>query len=150
MLKKGKMIRTIFLITGLMISASLAVAGSQQPVEDADQRFVSEDIYFNYRSYAISPEAAEILKRKAEWLQKHPDATVIIEGHTDSRAGREANLAFGEKRAGKVKSYLMGLGIDGARLIAVSYGEESLIDSGNDKAARARNRRAHFVIQSME
>lgn len=150
MLKKAKMIGTVWVIAGLMCSAVPAVAGSQPPIDDADRRFVSEDIYFKYRSYAISPEASEILERKAAWLREHPEAVVIIEGHTDSSAGREENLAFGEKRAGSVKSYLMNFGIDGARLIAVSYGEEALIDPGKDKAARARNRRVHFVIQRMD
>jgi len=147
---KAKVIRVISVMVGLILTVAIAVAESQNQDESAGSRLMSEDIYFKYRDYAISPEAAENLKRKAVWLREHPDAIVIIEGHTDLRNGREANLAFGERRAGSVKSYLMRLGIDGARLKAVSYGEETPVDPGRDKAARAKNRRVHFVIESME
>lgn len=110
-------------------------------------KFMYEDVYFEKGSYQLTPEARELLKRKAQWLQKHPDVKVIIEGHTDEPGTKEYNLALGDRRAGAVKSFLIGEGIEPARLIAVSYGNEKPIDTAKTEKARAKNRRVHFVIE---
>jgi len=110
-------------------------------------KFMYEDIYFEKGSYQLTADAQELLRRKAQWLQKHPDVKVIIEGHTDEPGTKEYNLALGDRRAGAVKSFLIGEGIEPARLIAVSYGNEKPIDTAGSEKARAKNRRVHFVIE---
>lgn len=110
-------------------------------------KFTYEDIYFEKGSYRLTPEARELLQRKAQWLQKHPDVKVIIEGHTDEAGSKEFNLALGEQRAGAVKSFLIGDGIASGRLIAVSYGNEQPIATGDTEIGRSRNRRVHFAVE---
>lgn len=110
-------------------------------------KFMYEDVYFEKGSYKLTPEAQKLLRRKAQWLQKHPDVKVIIEGHTDAPGSKEYNLALGDRRAGAVKSFLIGEGIEPGRLIAVSYGNEQPIDTAKTEDARAKNRRVHFVIE---
>jgi peptidoglycan-associated lipoprotein len=110
-------------------------------------KFMYEDIYFKKGSYRLQPEARSILKRKAEFLKKYPEIAVIIEGHTDERGSRETNIAFGDRRAGAVKSFLIREGIERYRLIPVSFGKEHPIDNGKTEKARAKNRRVHFVIK---
>ncbi len=109
-------------------------------------KFVYEDVYFKKGSYRLQPEARAILKRKADFLKNYPDVLVIIEGHTDERGSRETNIAFGDRRAGEVKSFLIREGIARSRLIPVSYGKERPIDTGKTEKARTKNRRVHFVI----
>ena len=46
-----------------------------------------------------------------------------------------------------MKSYLVSLGADGSKLVAVSYGEEKPADPGHDESAFAKNRRAEFTIK---
>ena len=94
----------------------------------------------------MQPEARSILKRKAEFLKKYPQVSVIIEGHTDERGTKETNIAFGDRRAGEVKSFLIREGIERVRLIPVSYGKERPLDTGKTEKARTKNRRVHFVI----
>ena len=110
-------------------------------------KFMYEDIYFEKGSYRLAPDTRELLQRKALWLQKHPDVKVIVEGHTDEPGSKEYNLALGDRRAGAVKSFLIGEGIASARLIAVSYGNEQPIDTANTEKARSKNRRVHFVVE---
>ena len=110
-------------------------------------KFMYEDVYFKKGSYALTPEAKELLIRKAEWLHKYPEINVIIEGHTDERGSKEYNIAFGDRRAGAVKSFLIKEGVDRERLNAVSFGKEKPIDPRRTEAARAKNRRVHFVIE---
>jgi peptidoglycan-associated lipoprotein len=109
--------------------------------------FVSEDIYFEYDSAALVPEAREVLKRKAEFLRANPNVSVIIEGHTDDRGTVEYNLALGERRAASAMSFMADLGIPESRLTTISYGKEKPVDPGHNETAWAANRRVHFEIK---
>lgn len=113
--------------------------------EAARNQFLTQDIYFDFDSFSILPEAQEILSSKAEWLQNNPDATVTIEGHCDERGTIEYNLALGDRRGESAKAFLVNLGIAKSRLNTISYGEERPLDPGNNENAWGKNRRAHFV-----
>ena len=119
----------------------------QRRFRTAKAQFMNEDIYFQKGSYRLQPEARTILQRKADFLKEYPQVSVIIEGHTNERGSRETNIAFGDRRAGAVKSFLIKEGIDRSRLIAVSFGKERPVDTGSSENARAKNRRVHFVVQ---
>lgn len=109
-------------------------------------KFVNEDIYFEFDKSRLLPEAKEILKEKAEWLSMHEDVTITIEGHCDERGTNEYNLALGDRRAESAKRFLTDLGLSVSRLTTVSYGEERPVDPRHNEEAWAKNRRAHFVI----
>ena len=123
------------------------LAAEQRRKMLAKQQFMNEDVYFEFDSSALLPEAQDVLKRKAEWLRANPDASIIVEGHCDERGTNEYNLALGDRRAESAKGFLADLGISGFRLTTVSYGEERPVDSGSNEESWAKNRRAHFVIK---
>jgi len=114
---------------------------------DDKTRFENEDIYFDFDSIQLTPQAQEILTKKGIWLRDNPAATVTIEGHCDNRGTNEYNLALGEGRAQSAKTFLMDLGIDVSKLRTISYGEERPLDPQQTESAWAKNRRAHFVIE---
>jgi peptidoglycan-associated lipoprotein len=119
----------------------------QRRFRAAKIQFMYEDIYFQKGSYRLQPQARTILYRKADFLNKYPDVSAMIEGHTNERGSRETNIAFGDRRAGAVKSFLIKEGIDRWRLIAVSFGKERPVDKGRTEKSRAKNRRVHFVVK---
>ena len=119
---------------------------TDQRTMSAKSIFENEDVYFEFDSIRLAPEAQEILIQKAAWLRANPTAKITIEGHCDSRGTTEYNLALGEGRAQSVSSFLADLGIDSSRLNTISYGEERPIDHAQTEAGWTRNRRAHFVI----
>ena len=114
---------------------------------DDKTRFENEDIYFDFDSIQLTPQAQEILTKKGKWLRDNPAATVTIEGHCDNRGTNEYNLALGEGRAQSAKTFLMDLGIDVSKLRTISYGEERPLDPQQTESAWAKNRRAHFAIE---
>jgi peptidoglycan-associated lipoprotein len=116
-------------------------------MQSAREMFENEDVLFEFDSASLTAEAQEILRAKAEWLRDNPGVRVLIEGHCDERGTNEYNLALGDRRAFSSKAFLTDLGIDGARLSTISYGEERPIASGSSEDAWAKNRRAHFVIK---
>jgi peptidoglycan-associated lipoprotein len=112
----------------------------------ARRMFLDEDIYFEFDSSILLPKSQEFLKKKAEWLRNNPEVLATIEGHCDERGTNEYNLALGDGRAASTKNFLKDLGIAGARLTCISYGEERPVDPGHNEEAWAKNRRAHFTI----
>jgi peptidoglycan-associated lipoprotein len=113
----------------------------------AKNRFLSEHVYFDFDNATLDYQAQELLKQKAMWLRDNPDANAVIEGHCDERGTNAYNLALGERRAESTKAFLVNLGISGARLTTISYGEEKPLDMGQNEEAWAKNRRAAFVLE---
>jgi peptidoglycan-associated lipoprotein len=125
---------------------SLSETYADQRTASARKVFENEDIYFEFDSIRLSPDAQEILTKKAKWLRANPKATVTIEGHCDDRGTNEYNLALGEGRAQSARDFLADLGIKPSRMNTISFGEERPLDSAQTEEAWAKNRRAHFVI----
>ena len=113
----------------------------------ARNRFVNEDVYFDFDKATLTPTAQNVLMFKADWLKANADESVTIEGHCDERGTPEYNLALGERRAQSAKSYLVNLGVDAARMQTISYGEERPVDPRSNEEAWAKNRRAHFSLE---
>jgi len=114
--------------------------------QEARDRFLNEDIHFDFDSSALTAEAQKILTKKAEWLMNNPGAMSTVEGHCDERGTNEYNLALGDRRAASAKNFLVDLGVPASRLTTISYGEERPVDSGQNEDAWAKNRRCHFTI----
>ncbi len=107
-------------------------------------------IHFDFDKSELKPEAREILKKNADYLQGQPDVTVLVEGHCDERGTVEYNLALGQRRAAAVREYYGYLGIPLNRVATISYGKEKPIDPGHNEAAWATNRRAETKISKEE
>lgn len=113
----------------------------------AENRFLNENVYFDFDNASLDYQAQELLKQKAMWLRDNPDTNAVIEGHCDERGTNAYNLALGERRAESAKMFLVNLGISDARLTTISYGEEKPVDMGQNEEAWAKNRRAVFVLE---
>ncbi len=105
---------------------------------------VAHIVYFDFDSYTVNPADRPILESHARWLKSHPQQSLALQGHTDTRGGIEYNLALGHKRAESVRKNLELLGVERNRVEAVSYGKERLADMGNSEIAHQRNRRVEF------
>ncbi len=106
-----------------------------------------QPLFFDYDLAVITSQGERLLEENARWFRQYPDATIIIEGHCDERGTEEYNLALGDRRAQKVRAYLVQLGIDPDRMQAISFGEERPFVQGYDEAAYRLNRRAHFIVR---
>ena len=104
------------------------------------------DVHFDYDQATLTDEARGILEKHALWMQNHREARVLVEGHCDERGTVEYNLALGNQRAQAARDYLASLGVAADRLRTTSYGKERPLDPGQNEAAWARNRRAHFAV----
>lgn len=104
-------------------------------------------VYFDFDSYRLNEGPRRDLAEASAVLRERPGALIRLEGHCDERGTIEYNLALGERRANGVREYLMNLGVPGAVLKTLSYGEERPADPGHNEAGWAKNRRVEFVIE---
>lgn len=115
------------------------------PLDDPDSKLSQRSIYFDFDSAEIRSEYRPIIEAHSEYLTKHSDTTITLEGNTDERGSREYNLALGERRAESVKRQMVLLGVSDDQIKVVSYGEERPVADGHDEEAWRLNRRVDIV-----
>ena len=102
-------------------------------------------IYFHAKEDRIKPQSYPILDAVVATLKGNPGITLMeVQGHAAS--GEPDALGLSDRRAGAVRAYLVGHGLDGKRLAAQGYGDSQPIDEAKTEAARAKNRRVAFLI----
>jgi len=109
---------------------------------------ILKNIYFDFDKYDLKADAIKTLKKIGDYLRKHSDVKILIEGHCDERGTREYNLVLGEQRALSARDFLINYGISPKRLYTVSYGEDKPADPRHCEEAWAKNRRCEFKIVS--
>ncbi|TJY61015.1 OmpA family protein [Sinimarinibacterium sp. CAU 1509] len=90
------------------------------------------------------------LGKLAAFLNKYPDRSVIIEGHTDSVGSENSNFSLSERRAASVKSYLVGQGVSSSRVTSTGKGEGSPVAGNDSTSGRAQNRRVEVIITNVQ
>lgn len=115
---------------------------------DVDPRgcWVLSDLRFSTDSSEIDPADVSRVDAIAVVLQVNPLVRVRIEGHTDSTGGAAYNQALSERRAQTVETYLVGRGVDRARLEAEGFGETKPAASNETEDGRGLNRRIEFSV----
>lgn len=104
------------------------------------------DIYFKVDKSNLAPGASLNLSRLADFLRKHPDQKVIIEGHTDSTGSAGYNMQLSQQRANSVKEMLVANGVNPDQITTKGYGESFPVASNTSAAGRQQNRRVDVVI----
>jgi outer membrane protein OmpA-like peptidoglycan-associated protein len=119
------------------------------PIEiRADRIELKQRIQFAYDTAELLERSHPILEQVAQAVRDNPKGGVIsIEGHADDRGSRSYNRRLSEQRAAAVRSHLVGLGIEPARLVHVGRGETQHRAAGKSEDARAENRRVEFMVQ---
>lgn len=112
------------------------------PAPPSEMLCYNIDVEFDTAKWNIKPQYHDELVKLANFMKDYPDLKGVIEGHTDSRAGKTYNQKLSEKRAKSVRDYLVTkLGIDGNRLTAKGYGLTKPIASNKTAEGRQQNRR---------
>lgn len=108
---------------------------------------ILEKVYFVSGSTEISTSSHALLDEVADILLTQDIGTVEIQGHTDDKGSRSANLALSQRRAATVEAYLVARGVSAERLTAKGYGESKPIASNRSSRGRSVNRRVVFLIR---
>ena len=107
------------------------------------------DLLFDYDSADLRPQAVGSLQKLADLMMRNPNATFIIEGHTDSFGAPDYNLRLSLGRAESVKGWLANAaGIDPGRIQTRGYGMSRLLVRGGSVEEQQLNRRVEIVIRN--
>jgi peptidoglycan-associated lipoprotein len=109
---------------------------------------VGDRVFFETDQTDLNPTAVATLDKQAQWLQRYPQYTFLIEGHADERGTREYNFSLSARRAQNVRDYLVSRGIPANRFRTVSYGKERPVAVCNDISCWSQNRRAVTVLNA--
>ncbi len=130
-------------------AGGVSTAGITESAKVAEQQGLQDkSIYFDFDMFVIKPEYRDLLRQHADILRAHHGDSVTLEGNADERGSPEYNLALGSKRARTVRSQLILLGIAGARVQEVSFGEERPRASCHEERCWQQNRRVDFAYRS--
>jgi peptidoglycan-associated lipoprotein len=112
--------------------------------EGMDFKARVQDIFFDYDTYDIRPDAQTTLSKDADYLVSHPNIRIVIGGYCDERGSDEYNLALGQNRAQATKSALVTAGVAADRIRIISYGKEKPFCTESNEECWQLNRRAGF------
>ncbi len=112
---------------------------------------IVEKVYYNYGKYEILPEAAKILDKVINLMERDSVLVIEISSHTDSRSSKEYNMKLSQQRAMAAVDYIVKNGITKDRISGKGYGESKLINKCADavecsEEEHAKNRRTEFQI----
>ena len=71
----------------------------------------------------------ELVANLKQYLQFSPDAHLILEGHADRRGSVKYNMALSDRRAERVRSFLVEQGINAANLETKGFGKGQNLDA---------------------
>ncbi|MBT8084299.1 MAG: OmpA family protein [Woeseia sp.] len=128
----------------------------QLPEEDAFDRFAkacteqfatalrNRRVDFKFNSSTLRSSAYPLLDTLIEIASDCAGSRIVITGHTDASGHPLHNQYLSEQRAAAVKKYMVARGVSADRLDVFGAGASELLDTGDSRAARARNRRIEF------
>ncbi|MCE5973946.1 OmpA family protein [Sinirhodobacter sp. WL0062] len=106
-----------------------------------------QDVLFAVDSSAVRPDLQRDLYTLAGSLNRYPDTTVEVIGHTDNTGDARYNQRLSQDRANSVANILIGAGVPRYRVVAYGRGEDQPIASNLTPEGRSQNRRVEFIIR---
>jgi len=107
---------------------------------------LKNELLFDSGGATLKSGAQRALDNVAQFLRKHPERDIAIEGFTDSIGSPDSNQRLSERRAQAVKDALTGRGIESRRIDARGYGPSFPVASNATETGRQLNRRVEIVI----
>lgn len=105
-------------------------------------------LYIDYDpgGFEVDPKSKAKLEQLAQILKIVPDYKLEINSYTDNIGDELANQRLSEKRALRVREYLVIYGVAADRMKAVGRGETKYLASNETAQGRAKNRRIEILF----
>jgi len=107
---------------------------------------LSQDLLFATNSTTVSAQSQNELLTVASSLNRYPNTTVNVIGHTDNVGDAAFNQGLSERRASAVANILLAGGVSSSRVRSIGAGENQPIASNLNASGRQMNRRVEIVI----
>lgn len=121
-------------------SATIINTGSELIVR------LPQDILFATDSAQLTGALQQDLRTLAASINRYPDTTVNVIGHTDNVGDAGYNQGLSQRRAQSVTSVLISSGVAPGRIRSFGRGEDAPIASNLTPEGRQQNRRVEIII----
>jgi outer membrane protein OmpA-like peptidoglycan-associated protein len=104
-------------------------------------------LYFRLESDELTEESRALLPGVLKAVAGRPAPEVGVVGHTDTTGEARANYALGLDRANRVRTLLIGAGVNASLIDVSSLGESDLRVPTADNVLEPRNRRVEISVR---
>ncbi|UCH53157.1 MAG: DUF4398 and OmpA-like domain-containing protein [Pseudomonadota bacterium] len=108
------------------------------------------DVLFDFDRADLKPGGQRVAQRLADFLKRHAERNVMIEGFTDSVGDADYNQRLSQRRANAVRAALLNNGIEERRIQVFGYGKAYPVASNATESGRQQNRRVEVVISDAD
>lgn len=104
-------------------------------------------LLFDFDKSAVRPQAEAALAEAATRIAQYPNATIVVEGHTDNVGADAYNQRLSQARADAVRAALLARpDLRGRTLVARGFGATRPVAPNDSDAGRQQNRRVEIVV----
>lgn len=114
--------------------------------QDQLQVVMASDVMFSSGSAMLHPGARDKLRRVADVLNRYPQTTVQVIGHTDSQGTEASNDDLSRRRARSVADELIADGVNPGRVTTFGRGASQPVATNETREGRAQNRRVEIDV----
>jgi len=112
---------------------------------------VLDNVLYAFNKATLEPASYPSLDKLVKLMEDNPGMAIELSSHTDNIGSDKYNQALSQKRAASCVQYLVGKGIDKARIETKGYGESkpvapNSIKGKDNPGGRKQNRRTEFKI----
>jgi outer membrane protein OmpA-like peptidoglycan-associated protein len=104
-------------------------------------------LYFRLESDELTDESRALLPGVLKAVAGRPAPEVGVVGHTDTTGEQRSNYELGLERAARVRTLLIGAGVDATLIDVSSLGESDLRIQTADNTLEPRNRRVEISVR---
>lgn len=134
-----------------MTNALFEVVEKKPEGKDMAIGYVFENILFDFDKANIKSNYTAVLAEAGTFMREHPEARVVLAGHTDSIGSKTYNMKLSHKRAASVRNYLVKKeGISADRITLSGFGYNEPVASNSTSEGRALNRRVQGIVTGMK
>ncbi len=108
------------------------------------------DVLFDSGEAGLKETSSVNIDKIASFMNRFPERTAIVEGHTDNLGTDDFNLDLSRSRAHSVRAALVARGIDGSRISTQGMGEVAPVADNNTTQGRQQNRRVEVIFPDLD
>jgi OmpA-OmpF porin, OOP family len=123
------------------------IAGLPENVLVGKTTMLPGDLLFEFNSATLQSGCKVAMQKIALVMDRNPNLYCWIDGHTDLVGGDAFNYDLSRRRAESVKQYLVGIGMDGNKIITRGMGKTSPIVISGTQEEQSINRRVELKMR---
>lgn len=128
------------------ITAANADEAAKAALTEEDLILRLQNVFFATGSSALDKDSNYELQALAKEMNRFPNLSFEVSGHTDSTGDYGANIDLSSDRAASVLNVLTANGVDASRLVSKGYGPDKPVDTNDTSEGRANNRRTELKV----